>query len=184
MSGYGRVVQYISPQDRGRLERAVEPRETDVQQTKAIILKAVEGGGALDVDGLIDAIVIAAGVDPNAFREQIHPRHIGADSINAELSPLKLARVRAAAREALADLAAAGIITGYGNARDNVQVHVHGGGYGTSVQLTVPEAALAQAYRVTRRYRGQPELSILDPTLATDRKMNRSVGRLGSVRNR
>ncbi|ETA00854.1 hypothetical protein CcI6DRAFT_03729 [Frankia sp. CcI6] len=165
--GYRRVMHTISPQDQGRLTQAVEARETDVQQAKAIILRAVEGGSALGADGLVIAVLTAAGADLNAFRTPVHPRELGEDPLDAELPPLKLARIRAAAREALADLVAAGILTSC-NTPGTLPVQVHDGGYGTTAQLPLSEPLLAPAYRVARRYRGVSELAILDPTLGTD----------------
>ena len=142
----------VSQETYAALVEAVHPSSAEVLRVKDA-LRARLAVGAANTDELENGVAEVMGLPPIAPREDpydVHPEVPIASRVDRDAVPIKRVRIRYAARLALAELAAEGVIVpAETRSNDYVTVAVHQRGHSGGERIEVVTPHLAGAYTAT-----------------------------------
>lgn len=131
------------------LRKAVWPCDADILAAKAAVRARLDQAAA-PTRTLIDEVLSDLGVPRQSQREtyDVRPELEPEDAIDPEAPPLKRLRLEYAAKLALADLVADGVVVpAEVPHNDSIQIPVHRAGHSGSESVPASTPALAHAYR-------------------------------------
>jgi len=148
------------PRIRDAVQQAIRPSEADVIRARAVVLDLLASSQVAHTEPLVRAVLEDGGVDREPDREaHVHVGEIQRDpgaTLDRDEPLLKRERLRTAAYEALAQLAADGILLPTDPSKSEVDVPTgvmgSGGGWRGGTRVTTDRPEVAGGYRISSRW--------------------------------